>query len=70
MIKGPALVNPVMWDASRIRLHLSMVEALNAQVPYMVARGGHPMNQISASSSHTPLVPIYRPRMMDSLVMR
>ncbi|EYC13666.1 hypothetical protein Y032_0043g853 [Ancylostoma ceylanicum] len=31
-----ALINPVVRDASRIRLHLSIVEALNAYVPYTV----------------------------------
>ncbi|EYC10153.1 hypothetical protein Y032_0057g2792 [Ancylostoma ceylanicum] len=32
----PVSINPVMWDAPRIRLHLSIVEALNVYVPYTV----------------------------------
>ncbi|EYC09389.1 hypothetical protein Y032_0060g3087 [Ancylostoma ceylanicum] len=34
-----------MWDAPFIRLHLNIVEALNAYVPYTVTCGGHPMSQ-------------------------
>ncbi|EYC30214.1 hypothetical protein Y032_0005g2514 [Ancylostoma ceylanicum] len=59
---------PSTWDAPRIRLHLSIVEALNEYVPYKLTCGGHRMNQVSASSSQTPLVPIYRPRGMDGMV--
>ncbi|EYC29082.1 hypothetical protein Y032_0006g2777 [Ancylostoma ceylanicum] len=39
MMKWSALINPVMWDAQLIRLHLSIVEALNAYVPYTVTCG-------------------------------
>ncbi|EYC35381.1 hypothetical protein Y032_1070g3532 [Ancylostoma ceylanicum] len=53
--------------APRIRLHLSIVEALNAYVLYTVTCWGHPMD-LSASSSQTPLVPINRPCGMDGLV--
>ncbi|EYB91712.1 hypothetical protein Y032_0203g1851 [Ancylostoma ceylanicum] len=60
-IKWSALINPVICDAPRIRLHLSIVEALNANVPHTVICGGRPMNQVSASSSQTSLAPIYRP---------
>ncbi|EYC40234.1 hypothetical protein Y032_0623g766 [Ancylostoma ceylanicum] len=61
-IKWSALINPVMWDAPRIRLHLNIVEALNAYVSYTVTCAGRPMAQVRSSSSRTPLVAIYRPR--------
>ncbi|EYC42373.1 hypothetical protein Y032_0533g3047 [Ancylostoma ceylanicum] len=51
-----------MWDALRNRLHLSIVEALDAYVPYKVTCGEHPICQDSDSSPQSPLVPIYRPR--------
>ncbi|EYC09625.1 hypothetical protein Y032_0059g2969 [Ancylostoma ceylanicum] len=60
-MKWSALIDSVMWDAPRIRLHLSIVEALNAYVPFTVTCEGLQMNQVSASSSQTPLVPFHRP---------
>ncbi|EYC16819.1 hypothetical protein Y032_0032g2511 [Ancylostoma ceylanicum] len=48
---------------------IGVVWALNVYVPYTVISKTHPMNQVSASSSQTPLVPIYRPRGMDGLVV-
>ncbi|EYB83135.1 hypothetical protein Y032_0342g3039 [Ancylostoma ceylanicum] len=56
-----------MWDAPRIRLHLSIVESLNAYVPCTETCRGHPMNHVSASSSQTPLVPILRTQGMEGL---
>ncbi|EYC21902.1 hypothetical protein Y032_0018g3596 [Ancylostoma ceylanicum] len=47
MLKWSALVNPVMWDALRMQIHLRIVEAFNAYVPYTVTCEGHPMNQVS-----------------------
>ncbi|EYC33805.1 hypothetical protein Y032_0001g100 [Ancylostoma ceylanicum] len=56
-----------MCDAPRIRLHLNIVEALNACVSYTVTCGVHPMCKVSASSSQTSLAPMYRPRGMYGL---
>ncbi|EYC27191.1 hypothetical protein Y032_0009g566 [Ancylostoma ceylanicum] len=48
-MKWSALINPVMRDEPRIRLHLSIVEALNAYVPCTVTCMGHQMNQEETS---------------------
>ncbi|EYC14076.1 hypothetical protein Y032_0042g702 [Ancylostoma ceylanicum] len=60
-MKWLALINPVTRDAPRIRLHLSIVEALNAYVPYTMTCGGHRMNQVSASSFQTSLTNLPTP---------
>ncbi|EYC25482.1 hypothetical protein Y032_0011g1230 [Ancylostoma ceylanicum] len=48
-------------DAPRIRSPLSIVEALNAYVPYAVSCGELPVYQVNASSSQTHLVLIHLP---------
>lgn len=57
-------INKSLWDASRIRLHRLIAEALmRMYVPYTMAWTGQPMNYVSTSSSQNFLLePIYPSR--------